>query len=368
MQTSHSGAFSPYLQYLRGIAALCVLLFHAAAHQVTFLKNAELLAIFPSRFGIFGVEMFFALSGYLMAIVITKDTPMDFILRRIIRIYPMFLLTALILGTLYWWVGSTLHYSPLSFLLAPVGVIHYPLNVEWTLVFEMTFYIALTLLALVGLHRFVHWIGLAWLALLVVTLLAGRAVQPLVVFLYELPLSMYCSGFAAGLAIPFLLRIGFRPFWLVPIALLILPIPSLSVDEQRLLYGFSAAIIVASAVSLGQQPLPAFLARPLHIMGDASYPLYLCHVPIIHLLYYLQRGRYDHYTLYVAAIVLPICFAIVMGALDLKLQAVLKQGLTAVPVPIRTVAAAAFVTLFIAVAALYPFSSYVNPLPAAVSP
>lgn len=72
------------IQGLRGIAILGVLVFHLWSNQV---KNGE-----------FGVDIFFVISGFLMATLLTKELPsdrnkiLDFYYRRIKRILPMYLL------------------------------------------------------------------------------------------------------------------------------------------------------------------------------------------------------------------------------------------------------------------------------------
>jgi hypothetical protein len=47
-------------------------------------------------------------------------------------------------------------------MLAPVGDRTYYLGVEWTLVFECTYYVALFLIALIGWHRYLNMIALDW--------------------------------------------------------------------------------------------------------------------------------------------------------------------------------------------------------------
>ena len=60
------------LQYLRAIAAFCVVVFHAAYYLKFIRGDDRLLAITPPNLGGFGVCLFFVISGYLMASLATK--------------------------------------------------------------------------------------------------------------------------------------------------------------------------------------------------------------------------------------------------------------------------------------------------------
>ena len=62
------------IQFLRGLAVLTVVLFHL---QVNFFQN-----------GFLGVDIFFVISGFLMAKLYDKGTIFDFYKRRLDRLYP----------------------------------------------------------------------------------------------------------------------------------------------------------------------------------------------------------------------------------------------------------------------------------------
>jgi peptidoglycan/LPS O-acetylase OafA/YrhL len=87
-------SFNENLQYLRAIAALAVMLFHAA-HYVHGYLGPGLYDVFHHFLGLYGVAIFFALSGYLMAILAGKQSAHHFLASRIARIYPaMWIATA----------------------------------------------------------------------------------------------------------------------------------------------------------------------------------------------------------------------------------------------------------------------------------
>ena len=90
-----------------------------------------------SRFALLGVAVFFAISGSLMAEILPRTNPWQFLAHRIVRIYPIFFLVVVALLPL----GNALEFMPprgalLALTLAPVGnAAVYYLHVEWTLVF-----------------------------------------------------------------------------------------------------------------------------------------------------------------------------------------------------------------------------------------
>jgi exopolysaccharide production protein ExoZ len=128
-------------QYLRGLAALSVVLFHAS-----------LEAGIPVASGAFGVNLFFVISGFLMVAITGKDSrPGRFIADRIVRIVPLYWLATTAQIALWtvtrsgpvqweWWAGSYL-FLPMHHPLAPEHVVPV-VGQGWTLNYEMMFYLA----------------------------------------------------------------------------------------------------------------------------------------------------------------------------------------------------------------------------------
>ena len=82
------------IQYLRGIAAMMVVWHHALA-QVAGTQNFIRLP----QFGAYGVDLFFAISGFIMLVTTwDKDiTPLEFAKHRIRRIVPLYWLATLLM-------------------------------------------------------------------------------------------------------------------------------------------------------------------------------------------------------------------------------------------------------------------------------
>jgi exopolysaccharide production protein ExoZ len=148
------------IQYLRGIAAMMVV-WHHSLGQVAATKDF----IRVPEFGIYGVDLFFMISGFIM-LVTTWDkpiTPMAFIGHRIRRVVPLYwAATLLMVGiaiaapalfkTLQWDSGALIK----SLLFIPYDSLSFPGRIEpllvpgWTLNYEMFFYALFAVALLVG--------------------------------------------------------------------------------------------------------------------------------------------------------------------------------------------------------------------------
>jgi exopolysaccharide production protein ExoZ len=272
------------LQSLRFAAALAVVALHAVWVVFNATGQKGVLFAVADAVGRAGVDVFFVLSGVIIALVAPGMTAGEFMVRRLRRIYPIHLTLAApwiafaaIVGTLNWRnLLSTVALWPVTDRLTK------PLSpVAWTLCFEMLFYACA---ALVLWRRWMLWPILA--------AYAGALVLrqgPLLQFLGN-PL---CLEFLAGVGLARLPRSRWAaaalPAGVALLALFaLLPLPP---HDAQLLWRNAAE----GWIRLGAQGLPATLivwgalqvaARPgvTTYLGDASYSLYLIH-PLILVLY-----------------------------------------------------------------------------------
>ena len=128
------------IQCLRGIAATLVLLFH--------IGNLGFL----SKYGFYGVDIFFVISGYLMAKISEREiTPFKFMLDRAIRIIPLYWIVTFLICLLSFVPGLFKNFTfDMVELLKSLFFIPYqnnqgefwPLIIPgWTLNYEMFFYV-----------------------------------------------------------------------------------------------------------------------------------------------------------------------------------------------------------------------------------
>jgi len=147
------------IQFLRFAAAMLVVCYHSSAHlKSTGVEQGLLFDIFEAV-GFAGVDIFFVISGFIMAYTTTDASGFDpgikFAKRRVARIYSGYWPFYAIAIAVFAWVGGTYLTDVAlwrSFFLWPAGK---PLiSVAWTLVYEMYFYVLFTLLIMFsGSHR-----------------------------------------------------------------------------------------------------------------------------------------------------------------------------------------------------------------------
>jgi exopolysaccharide production protein ExoZ len=273
------------LQSLRFAAALMVVYFHAAGASLIAKGSYGLL---PRNFQIVGragVDIFFVLSGVIIATTARRLTWREFVWRRFRRVVPMYLLisipTALVMAkTSFGWrdaLATLLLWPATDRMTSPA------LLTAWTLCFEMLFYAAVTAVLVdrrllsVGVGLFAAAMGL-------------RARGPIFQFLGN-PIIF---EFVFGVTLSYLPRC--RPaVWCLPIGAAALvaagfigiapPIEMnmelLAGDEnfrRVLVYGVPAAMIVFGTMQIDAKP------SAWTFLGDASYTLYLSHMLPIQLL------------------------------------------------------------------------------------
>jgi peptidoglycan/LPS O-acetylase OafA/YrhL len=147
--------YFPAVEGMRGSAALLVLLGHVL--QVSYLPETH-LAVLGYWVSVFGVVVFFTISGFLLyrpflsaraaGRSVIGFTP-SYLWRRVVRIFPAYWVAITLLAiwpglegifTGRWWA----YYA----LVQTYAVVHYGLPVAWTLAVEVSFYVALPVIAL----------------------------------------------------------------------------------------------------------------------------------------------------------------------------------------------------------------------------
>lgn len=289
------------VQILRAIAALGVVISHVGLYY----SEPQLYPELSKGAG--GVDLFFVISGVIM--VYTSDrlygtagAPRAFLLRRIIRVVPLYwLVTTAYLAAALLVPGADKEHSPLfvitSYLFIPFRRLDASLQPlvgqGWTLNYEMEFYVIFA--AFVWARRYTAVMGACWAVLALV--LVGEWVIPS----QTLPLfwtSPIMLEFVFGCLIGLALLQGVRVYAVVGWVVIVLgawlflrsdiSVPGQYVFGRAAAWGVPVALIVAGAV-LGQVRLPGLISRPLEAIGDGSYALYLVHPPVIHALIIVWR-------------------------------------------------------------------------------
>jgi len=216
------------IQVLRCVAVLPVVMFHFS----------------PMTFGRAGVDLFFCISGFVMA-GLMHQRPGQFALDRFTRIYPPFLAAMIVMFLVFPKEIDPIRLAK-SLILWP-GHLEIYLYPAWSLGYEAIFYAACVLAMFIG--------GPA-------VLLAYA-----VAFFVEVPYlgSPLVLEFLAGFAI------ARRQWWALPILLL-----AATADQRVLWYGAPAALVLAVAV-WQEKRFAHQLWDPIIMLGNASYAIYLLH-------------------------------------------------------------------------------------------
>lgn len=286
------------IEALRGLAAFSVAVAHcdamiAESPALPFRHPWHAIAV-P---GTAGVEFFFVLSGFVMAVAHRADLAHGgniprFLWRRFVRIYPLYWVVLAV--PLYRFWGAPL-LSPDAIAawlsLLPIRTDNL-LVVAWTLRQEVTFYavLALCLLPRVGRAVLALWIVATAIRWFVVPL---PPMGPLPTILVSHLLSLFNFEFFAGLLAGTLLPRWPRSpglGWLLAGAGAGLVAVRMAIDswgavygppEARLVYGAGYAAILLGLASLEGQGALRFgraAAWGAGVAGALSYPLYLSHL------------------------------------------------------------------------------------------
>lgn len=256
------------VQYLRAIAALLVVLHHARNPTHWLFNPLEHFHGFAK-----GVDIFFVISGFIMAAIGAKESPSEFAKKRLIRVAPIYWMGT-ILVTMQ--IGLKLGFDKelirhfllsLSFVphLNPDGEIFPILVPGWTLNYEMFFY-GIFCLCLLSKHP-VRVCLVALLSLTALGLLHPMSTPAAVVYT-----NVKLTEFAAGLLLGAYRHTIVKQSWLA--ALMPIGIGTLFFSHHWAITTVGALLIVAAALA-SEKFTKKF--GPLKTMGDASYFLYISH-------------------------------------------------------------------------------------------
>ena len=300
--------------------------YHASFYTNLYTGDPSFLQAFGGSFGTFGVLVFFALSGHLMAVQAARmaGRPMLFMVHRLLRIYPIFWLACLVRVALAYSLGTG-QFDPLVLMLSPVGERDYPLGVEWTLVYEVVFYILVCAVIAARLERWIGFIGVAWVTSIVLhTWAYGWYAPQFATSLFAIPMSAVCGAFAAGLMIPTLLAKGWIGPSALPVGAFIVAVASFPpvVAFSTVITGIGCAALVGWVASLAQSGNRSPL---MGRFGDWSYATYLVHVPVLITVGVLATGLRG-LGLWAAMVMLVLAVTPLFGVADIALHSRLRRA------------------------------------------
>lgn len=264
------------IQYLRGFAAIAVLLYHVGEQYDI-----------PFQIGAAGVDVFFVISGFIIwSTTSHSDVSMpDYFWKRFARVFPLYwvvlgitFVSAHARPAFFYNHDASVENFLRSLVLLPRlkdGAFHPVVVQGWTLSYEVFFYCLLGVLMAVGLR--LRLIGTC--ATLLAFVAIGQIVDLGYIGAFAAPIVL---EFAAGVLIAYAAsRLEFsRSVTVVALSLAMIgfAFETLMADWPRVLkWGVPAALLVIAAVGLE----PWFRKHPVRMLvyfGDASYSIYLWHV------------------------------------------------------------------------------------------
>ena len=281
------------LHLLRVVAALGVVYFHATSEA-----GLKLDWDVGSR----GVDVFFVISGFIIAYIGTRK-PEQFLLRRLIRVVPFYWAATLALFAVvsvaphvFRTTQADMTHVVYSLLFIPRETSEgmFPtLMLGWSLNFEMFFYVLFALQLRVS-QKLSPLLTCAWIVAFVIAINAIASTNPILNF-YARPIILeFCFGVGVFYAFEWL---GARREALAKVAavkwlllvILVGNLVALTVLEQycrdtisrALIAGIPAFFIVLSALLLERVYGVTTKSKLLYLLGESSYIIYLVHPYII---------------------------------------------------------------------------------------
>jgi exopolysaccharide production protein ExoZ len=285
------------LDYLRGIAAAGIMVYHYTSWVYGRYSADEFMA----RVGVYGVSVFYVLSGltlyhvYIDKLEFTFKSLLNFSIKRIFRIYPMLWLATLS-GLVYYnkainWFDVGLNLSGLF------GFFKWDVTFStgiWSIGNELVFYTLFPIFLLTA-----RWNKLTfWMLMIVAAVIYAyfcfvrmypgmSAVQETRDYFNPLNnLFLFASGIAIGLAFT---NFNLKTYQSVVIILfgiglwIFYPVTGARIDLltgwNRIVFGLSCVLICLSFYKFNYE-LQGWLHVPLSLLGEASYSVYLVH-PLI---------------------------------------------------------------------------------------
>lgn len=280
------------VQYVRGIAACLVVI----AHLPTILGLPEQFGADPYGFflykGAVGVDLFFVVSGFIITVVTLKKGTLapginifDYAVKRIARILPFLWVCVIVyalvrfLGTGKYDIGPSLA----TMFLWPLGELR-P-NVAWTLRHEALFYIVFAI-SFLGKAKRPYILALWCLSPLLYSLITipegaqDTVLHELASFIFSPNNLTFGCGVLLGVAyqcIPSFRQSPLHSPWPIMLLMVASYVALFALFNE---FASPSVIMLASLAVLISLRLPASsgkLAKLGHILGDASYSIYLTH-------------------------------------------------------------------------------------------
>lgn len=264
------------LDALRGIAALAVVLYHYF-YRYNQLYDHRTVNVDWLYFGKYGAQFFFIISGFVIYWTLNNiEKPMDFLVSRFSRLYPVFWVSLFITFSAVSLFGLSGKNVSLTGALLNLLMFHEYFGtphidgVYWTLTVELTFYFWVFILYL---FRQLKNAELWMTPVLLLTIMQAKDIIELPVFVNRLFLVYHINFFIAGIG--FYKLVNKKATRLTPI-IIIFSLLSTAVTisvKHFILFSFFYSVFFFAVSSR----LKFLSFKPFVFLGAISYSLYLLH-------------------------------------------------------------------------------------------
>jgi peptidoglycan/LPS O-acetylase OafA/YrhL len=330
------------IDLLRFFSAISVVFFHYAFRGYA----ADELSIMPyplapyAQYGYFGVYLFFMISGFVILMTASNGSLKQFIVSRVVRLYPAFWLCCTLTFIAIVLIGQPKYSATLTQFLINMtmlsGFFYIPPidGVYWSLFVEIQFYALVSLVLLAGRMNLAERLLMGWL-------IASIALEiHRVEVLRRLLIVDYSAYFIAG-AIFFMIR---SEGLSVLRGCAVLGAWSLSlVQVRKFLPGFDeyyrtemhtsvVAVMITSfflIMLLVSLRMTGVIGRTSWIMlGALTYPLYLLHQKIGYMIFNIAYPTINPHVLLWGAFMTMMAAAYGITRLEKRFSPALKDGIT----------------------------------------
>jgi peptidoglycan/LPS O-acetylase OafA/YrhL len=280
------------IDLLRFVAALAVMFFHYGfrgyvAGNLPVLPYPGAASVF--KYGYLGVELFFIISGFVILSTAARGSLSEFVISRIVRLYPAFWACCTITFVAMLAVGGPRYSASFSRYLVNMtmlnGLVGVPSidGVYWSLFFEIRFYALVAIILLIGKIHKAQTFLIVWLiASLACEVYPIRKLQFLLI-------TEYAPDFIAGAAFFLILSKGMTVArcsivtvcWLLTLYKSVHDLPDFTLEHHTTMNSYVVAGIVTAffvVMMLIALRCTGWFGRTRWMLtGALTYPLYLLH-------------------------------------------------------------------------------------------
>jgi peptidoglycan/LPS O-acetylase OafA/YrhL len=269
------------LDGLRGLAASMVVGYHfTTRYDESYIHHGSLSLTLPK--GFLGVNLFFAISGFVILMTLRRtDSPIDFVVSRLSRLYPTFWAAVAISSAVVLLAGLPGHHPGPATIVGNLLMFHglflvpHVDGVYWSLEVELIFYVWMLTFWCFGLLRNPLRAFSAWL----LVSLAAAVLPPL--FSVRIPwtvehlaLLTWIPWFALGVATYENAGRENKPGAAHFVMLLAVTQIGLTAGPVEAAWAIVVALLLNFAV---KGKIAVLAVKPIALLGAISYPLYLLH-------------------------------------------------------------------------------------------